>query len=373
MTKTSKYPLLKFLNHGGLRLVLLVVLLVVGVEACSRQYENRNITTEAIPTEVAMPATNTSTPIWTFTPKTTPTPSLTVTPPLTITPTPTSTQTITPVPTQTLLPAQFIDNWGIAMAFIPEGTFTMGGSADVAFAECRKLCPGFGCQRSSYEDEEPTHQVYLSGYFIDLYEVTNADYARCVTAGECSAPGEARSYSRDSYYSNPAYANYPVIYVDWNQASAYCAWRGARLPTEAEWEKASRGGLEGQIYPWGDVFEGGQGNFCDINCSFDWKNSNFNDGYADTSPIGSYTPNGYGLYDMAGNVWEWVQDCYDANYYEISPDSNPVNTACGAGGPFGLRGGSWDFIGFDLRSAGRGWEDASFFDNVIGFRCARSP
>jgi len=170
----------------------------------------------------------------------------------------------------------------------------------------------YGC----YQGEEPLHTVYLDAFYIDKNEVTNSLYSDCVDAGECSLPSSTSSYSRASYYDNPDFADYSVINVDWNQASAYCAWAGKRLPTEAEWEKAARGPCGTRVYSWGN-----QSPDCTL------ANFSADTGYCvgDTAQVGSYPAGAspYGVLDMTGNVWEWVNDWYGENYYTHSPADNP--------------------------------------------------
>jgi sulfatase modifying factor 1 len=173
------------------------------------------------------------------------------------------------------------------------------------------------------------------------------------------------SHSSASYYGDPQYADDPVIYVTWQMAKTYCEWRGGSLPTEAQWEKAARGGLQGMDYPWGNeqpVCDKGAGNGANLrDCTTQ-----------DTKPVGSYSPNGYGLYDMAGNVWEWVADWFQSDYYNSSPTKNP--TGPGSGDYKALRGGGWYSDTDHLRVASRYYDyGPDISDYFIGFRCVAPP
>jgi formylglycine-generating enzyme required for sulfatase activity/predicted Ser/Thr protein kinase len=296
------------------------------------------------------------------------TPSPATAPPTTAPPTPVPV-TAPPTPRPGALPTTITDARGVRMVFVPAGSFTMGSDPDVALAECKKLYIGGTCDRSWFDDEYPPHTVTLNAFYIDQYEVTNAQYKQCVDAGKCAAPAQRKSYTRDSYYGDSKYDNYPVIYANWEQAKTYCEWRGSntRLPTEAEWEKAARG-TDGRLYPWGNTFDGRRVNFCDRNCIFSWANKDYDDGYADTAPVGSY-PDGvgpYSAYDMAGNVWEWTAD-----WYQMYPGGKPSSD-------FGekyrvVRGGAWDYFGYLVRAAYRIRNAPAGADYLVGFRCARSP
>ena len=260
---------------------------------------------------------------------------------------------------------------GMLMVYVPAGEFQMGSDADDALVECQKFRDD--CQRDWFTDEEPIHTVALDAYWIDQTEVTNAMYAKCVAAGACDEPDQSRSYTRDSYYGDAEFDDYPVIYVSWEDAGNYCSWAERRLPSEAEWEKAAGWNADTQsqrLYPWGDEFALGEANFCDSNCSYDWKNENYDDGYADTSPVGIYESGQsfYGAYDMAGNVWEWVADWYD-----VYPGGDESVSDYFGEQRRALRGGSWDYYGSYLRSAYRYWYYPSNSSNFIGFRCSRSP
>jgi serine/threonine-protein kinase len=237
----------------------------------------------------------------------------------------------------------------MTLLYVPAGEFTMG-SEDGA------------------DDEKPIHTVYLDAFWIDQTEVTNAMYARCVNAGVCDSPNAIESYTRNSYYGNADFDNYPVIFVSWDNANNYCSWADRRLPTETEWEKAARG-ENANVYPWGDTFDGSLVNFCDTNCSLGWKNDSFDDGFADTSPVGYYPAGAspYGALDMAGNVWEWVADWYDAYPGNTVSDDDYGQTYRV------LRGGAWFFNDGSVRSALRNWNNPANASYYYGFRCSRSP
>jgi formylglycine-generating enzyme required for sulfatase activity len=235
------------------------------------------------------------------------------------------------------------------MVYVPAGEFEMGST-------------------EGDDDEQPVHTVELDGFWIDRTEVTNAQYRRCVEAGDCSPPAESGSAFRDSYYGDSLYDNYPVIYVNWHQAAGYCAWAGGRMPTEAEWEYAARG-PEGRVFPWGDEFDGTRLNYCDANCPWESADEAVDDGYADNAPVGTY-PGGAswcGALEMAGNVREWVADWYGD--YPSGRQVNPTGPASGESRV--LRGASWNYAQYFARCASRSRFSPDDRDGIIGFRCAR--
>lgn len=297
----------------------------------------------------------------------TPTPTATLTPSPTRTPTPAYTRTSTPTRIPATLQISPLD--GMTVRYIYPGSFQMGGDVDQAMTECRIWFEPFShsaCDINWFLDEAPIHTVTLDAFWMDTTEVTNAMYARCVAAGACSAPIERDFLSTPSHYGELAYADYPVTDVVWSQAVTYCAWVGGTLPTEAQWEYAARGRQAGLLYPWGNTFDGTLANICDVSCG---GNRYFDDGYADTAPVGSYPANGLGLFDMAGNVEEWTLDWYGR--YTRGAATNPTGPVNGQTRV--IRGGGCYTSGDATRVAHRNWNypDIPFED--IGFRCVRAP
>ncbi len=266
----------------------------------------------------------------------------------------------------TALPGQLVDDSGAWMALVPEGAFEMG-------------------YQDASSDERPVHNVYLDTFYMDITEVVNSQFAEFlnvmgnqVEGGETWLDADDEDVrirlSGNLWQVDPGYEEHPVIEVTWFGANAFCAWRGARLPTEAEWEKAARG-VDGRVYPWGAEFDCKRGNFDDETERDEYvvPGGEGCDGYVFTAPVGSF-PLGvspYEIHDMAGNVWEWVADWYADGYYSISPVDNPTGPANGQLRV--LRGGSWVSDVGGVRATNRLEDDPIFTRINVGFRCARSP
>ena len=217
---------------------------------------------------------------------------------------------------------------------------------------------GFEC----LPDELPLQKQYLETFAIDKFEVTNVQYARCVAAGACEEPVYTYSATRDSYYDNPAFANYPISGISWNEAYAYCTWVGGRLPTEAEWEKAARGETM-RAYTWGDEEPS-----CELANS---RDDCMGTCVGDTAPVGSY-PLGaspYGVMDMAGNVWEWMMDYYVHDYSGHLINLDPLTE--GVVYKRIIKGGSFDYNSYTMRIAYNSDHNENEHKISFGFRCMR--
>ena len=251
----------------------------------------------------------------------------------------------------------YADDVPEGMVLIPAGEFKMGNDNGAA-------------------NERPVHTVYVDAFYMDTHEITNAQYKVFVDANpewqKENIPEEfhdgvyLRLWEGNAYPENKA--DHPVIYVSWYAAMAYAQWAGKRLPTEAEWEKAARGGLIGKAYPWGDTYDATLANYARYH----------------NAPIavGRYLPNGYGLYDMAGNISEWCLDEYDPDFYATSPRENPFpnGTIKATLNNFKdvkdknrvLRGGCWSDNGLFLRVAYRDWGPQHYTSVFRGFRCVKN-
>ena len=268
----------------------------------------------------------------------------------------TATVTSTPElpPTAEALDIKTSPTDGMPQIYIPAGIFRMGGM-DVRRAP----------------NEIPDHDVQLDAYWMDQLEVTNAMFALCMSSGGCTPPQSFKSQRRADYFNNIEFKDYPVVYVTWGQAKAYCEWAGRRLPTEAEWERAARGD-DFRTFPWGED-------------KADGTLANFNFIVNDTSRVGSYAAGAspFGVLDMAGNVAEWVNDYYSFNYSVSDSVVNPTGPETSGSFNRVVRGGSLGDAEINIRvskrssvagpnpNAERGSSAAlGDFSPRIGFRCA---
>lgn len=284
------------------------------------------------------------------------------------------------------------------MILIAEGLFFMG-STKQDITNLLELDHNIEAER--LENEIPQHKVYLNAYFIDKYPVTNAQYKKFIESG---------GYMQKTFWSDDGWqyivqakplenneldgafhdqADCPVVNISWYEAEAFASWAGKRLPTEAEWEKAARG-TDGRIYPWGNEFDKTR-----LNCA---------EAKIEKPTAVTKYPQGqsiYGCFDMAGNVWEWTADWYDSQYYRYTSDKNPQGPTMAEKNPyFGrpeevgisiydlkpsptskalsgckvLRGGSWNGSGIvHIRCSNRDYDEPTYKNDTIGFRCAKSP
>ena len=244
------------------------------------------------------------------------------------------------------------------MVLIPAGEFQMGSS-----------------DNDAEDDEKPIHIVYVDAFYIDKYEVTNAQYREFIDANpQWQKDRIPKKYHDGDYLKHwngnnypPGKDNHPVVYVSWYAAMAYAEWSGKRLPTEAEWERAARGGWIGKKYAWG--------------YSLKFSKANYGESVGDTTPVGTYPANRYGLYDMTGNVWEWCLDEYDADFYAISPSRNPLagvtvndilSNFTNIRSARVLRGGSWVSNAKFVRVSDRTRFTPRITNKARGFRCVKS-
>ena len=279
----------------------------------------------------------------------------------------------------------------LELLLLPGGEFLMGTDDPVGY---------------SADGEGPVHTVALRPFYIDHFAVTNARFAEFVASTRHVTDAERFGWSfvfagllpddfpetrgvagaawwrqvEGADWAHPegphstldARAQHPVVHVSWRDATAYCAWAHARLPTEAEWEYAARGGLNQRRYPWGDELTPDNAHRCNIWQGLFPGTNTCDDGYYGTAPVDSFEPNGFGLYNMAGNAWEWCRDWFSPRYYAGSPRDDPRGPAEGT--PRVIRGGSYlchDSYCFRYRVAARSGNTPDSTTGNTGFRIAR--
>jgi iron(II)-dependent oxidoreductase len=255
-----------------------------------------------------------------------------------------------------------MNNWKslltvLALVLCSQSLYAQAGHVDDSDSNMVLVSGGsfiMGSDSNTDADYYPARKVTVNSFYIDKYEVTNAQYFRF-----CKATGHRlpEFWGKEDHKSGPEYPDHPVIGVSWSDADEFAKWAGKRLPTEAEWEFAARGGLEDKNYPHGDEIDTTLANF------------NFKGRKKGVVPAGSFEPNDFGLYDMAGNVWEWVADYYGYDYYESSPEKNPQGPKNGRFRV--IRGGSWHSGPFCNRVYFRNGLSPNWVDIAVGFRCAK--
>jgi iron(II)-dependent oxidoreductase len=222
------------------------------------------------------------------------------------------------------------------MVLVPAGEFWQGAVANAS---------------ASAGDEKPGRRVRIGKpYYVDVHEVTVQQWKVYAGTGEAAMANLALSNTTDDM---------PVYNVNWTEASSFARWAGVTLPTEAQWERAARGGRDEWMFPWG------------MNDDPKMRNaSGVQDGFERIAPVGKFPANGYGLFDMAGNVAEWTADWYDAKYYQNAPNADPTGPATGKERV--VRGGSYDRDGLLTRCSHRHWLEPSARQTSVGFRCTKS-
>lgn len=302
---------------------------------------------------------------------------------------------------------KFIQKWSDDTTYAPQVQQWLSvGDVPEGFVriEAGRFLMGSPTNEENRGNDETQHWVTIGKpYLMMTHELTVGEFRQFAQSsgyqteaernGTCwTAEGDKWVEKRGASWRNPGFSQndrHPVVCVSWNDAVAYANWRsereglakcysgqnwdrsctGYRLPTEAEWEFAARGGLDSARYPWGNESICGKANYCDGNCPFSWKDGACNDGYTYTAPVGSFQANGHGLYDMAGNVWEWAWD-WKADY----PSGSVTNPVGPSGGSYRVnRGGSWGYGRAQYcRSANRSGGAPDDRGGLLGFRLARS-